>query len=541
MGLVRSFTIDDLIELPRRSTAVVNATGSYLLYTVTEFNQEKKERTGSLRLLEVEGSKDKILCETKDAQEPVFISDTRFLYLLNSNGKTTLKLYDIENTSDIAVHEFDGAIANLQYDQSTATIAFSAFVGENGKMMTAAEAKSDEEQDAHLYDKLFVRHWDAWKTSKRNSIFTSKLTRNKDGAVVAASFHNAILDSSLESPSPVFGSTADFSIFGDQLAFISKDPRVNPAYNTASQIWLQTLGSSRPPRRINDTKGASSSPRFSKDGKKLIYLQMNTAGYEAARNCIMIYDVAARESREVASDWDRSPSSIIWGADSRTILIIADDECYKRLFELKIEAKNTKPIMVKAAKQSVSEVTALANGRLFLSSSSIARAMVYTFIDEAISSTARDVHSGKIHGLSDSSTSTFWFDSADRKVQGLMVKPQDFDADKKYPMLFLIHGGPQGAWTDSWSTRWNPSVMANYGAGYIVIAVNPTGSTGYGQAFTDAIKGEWGSLPYDDLYNGFKFALQKFDFIDPERCAAAGGSYGGYMVNVSLILPIEKC
>lgn len=145
-----------------------------------------------------------------------------------------------------------------------------------------------------------------------------------------------------------------------------------------------------------------------------------------------------------------------------------------------------------------------------------------------VSSTA---HSGSLFGLSRNQVDDVWYDGAfsGQQIHALMVRPSDFDPKKKYPLAYLIHGGPQGAWNDSWSTRWNPAIFAEQG--YVVVCPNPTGSTGYGTALTDAIQGQWGGTPYQDLVKGFEHLEKEYEYIDTDRAVALGASYGGYMIN----------
>lgn len=397
--------------------------------------------------------------------------------------------------------------------------------------MTAEKVKIEDEKVALTYDSLFVRHWDSWKTQRRNAVFTAKpdLIESAGGFKLSKPI-NILSSTELECPEPTFGGTSDFSLSATHVAFVSKDPEVNEAWHTASQVWLTTNSRDEPVRKINHTRGASSNPVFSPDGKTLAYLEMSVPGYESDKNKIMLYNLDTAETTQLASSWDRSPSNLSWNNDGSALLLIADHFGAKRLFEVQLKA-HAEPQLVEAATHSTLSVVSVANGDLFLSSSSLARPMIYSVLSGQHFSNEKVIYAGTIKSLNESANSDFWFASDGRRVHALMTKPNNFDPSKKYPMIYLIHGGPQGAWNDAWSTRWNPNVMANHGDGFITVAVNFTGSTGYGQEFTDAIKGNWGSKPYEDLQNGLDYALEHFDFIDPNRCAAAGASYGGYMIN----------
>ena len=423
---------------------------------------------------------------------------------------------------------------NLTKAHILGRIAFTATTNGAGDILNPEESKKLDNQDALIYDSLYVRHWDTWKTEKVNAIFTTEIDISAKSELLEGIEPANVLNTGLESPVPVFSNASDFDITFGHVAAVAKDPDVNEAWNTASQIWLADLKSPSRLQQINATKGASSSPIFSPDGKTLAYLEMTVPGYEADKNKLVLYDIVSERKTPLISCWDRSPSSIKWNASATVLYLTADHHGRKALYEVVVSKavadSKYEPLLISEAPHSTTSVSALSNGDLFLSSSSLARPMIYTILKESLRERV-EVFKGSIPGLRDQSTSEFWFESDGRKVHALMTVPDHFDSSKKYPMIFLIHGGPQGAWLDAWSTRWNPSTMSNYGSGYVTVAINPTGSTGYGQEFTDRIQGHWGSRPYDDLVRGFDYALKTFSYIDPDRCAAAGASYGGYMIN----------
>lgn len=239
--------------------------------------------------------------------------------------------------------------------------------------------------------------------------------------------------------------------------------------------------------------------------------------------------------------WRKSPSSIAFAADSHSLLVTAEDESVGKLYEIQLEPDSAKGQEVHALTQhgNVSSFKPLKGNRTFFSASSLVDNSFYGIL--SLEPNAAEVASVWTHsnsgeggkfGLRPSQVSSIWSPANDpkvnKKVHSIVVKPSFYEDGKKYPVAYLIHGGPQGAWTDAWSTRWNPAVFAEQG--YIVVAPNPTGSTGYGQPFTDAIRCNWGGDPYEDIVNVFEWVGKNMPDADNSRAVALGGSYGGYMV-----------
>lgn len=297
---------------------------------------------------------------------------------------------------------------------------------------------------------------------------------------------------------------------------------------------------------VPEFEGAASSPVFTPDGKQAAFLMMKTNGYEADKNQIFVLrDVRGPSNKleqafSVSSSegsWDRSPGSIVWTADGKDLLATAEDIGCNNLYRIAGDLQQEAP-QILLNNTFVSEVRPLSDGRIFTSGSSLCDNSIYTIVDPRSTKAATWTHSHsgsgtKLGNLKPSQVSSIWTPASNpninKGVHSFVVKPSNFDSTKKYPVAYLIHGGPQSAWGNSWSTRWNPMVFAE--AGYIVITPNPTGSTGYGQAFTNAIRRNWGGDPYQDIVNVFEWASENIPEADHSRAVALGASYGGYMMN----------
>lgn len=320
---------------------------------------------------------------------------------------------------------------------------------------------------------------------------------------------------------------------------MAKPPGRDSAWQTSQHIYLvPTAGDSSPVAINSDIPGASSYPTYAPDTLTIAYLQMYVPQYEADRNRIILYDRATQSRTALAQNWDHSPSSLAWSVDSDGVFVTAEDKGHVKIFV--IDTIKGEKVTQLTDNHSASGISVLSSFTLIFSLSSLTSpSQIYT-ISSAISLSSlsgpptlrqrSDLHAPLLSPIEFTKPEEFWFTGAlGHSVHGWLIRPPGFDPAIRYPLAFLIHGGPQGAWDDAWSTRWNPAVFA--GAGFVVVAINPTGSTGYGQKFTNAIRRNWGTLPYDDLDRGLTYVLEKYKFIDPEKVAGLGASYGGYMIN----------
>lgn len=365
------------------------------------------------------------------------------------------------------------------------------------------------------YESLFVRHWDSYVKPEKSTLFTGILSRGK----VIKELNNLLSGvPKLETPVAPFGGASDFDISrdGKTVAFHSKSPDLNPANNTQTLVYLTPSDGSSKPSAINLPnktdkagsalpQGASSSPIFSPDGKYLAYLQMYKNGYESDQNKIFLYEISSQNIIPLLKDWDNSPSSIVWSSDSKELFLIAENNGRGKVFKTPaFGGASAKDVTELISEGSVNGLSILPSGKLLVSRNSLTSSTGYSLFDlssKTLTSLLSPVKvDSQLSSLDQVVVEDFSFTGAGGvTVHGLITKPSNFDAKKKWKMAFFIHGGPQGAWTDSWSTRWNPAVFAE--AGYVVVAVNPTGSTGYGQKFVDGIQGQWGKTTRKTYHN----------------------------------------
>lgn len=560
----RRFTPEILLGSPRRSAGVPNPSGTLIAFTVNTYSFEKHAKSTENRLLEVETGDSWILSTNDKLSDFTWIDDKQFLALQgHENGSTELHLYSaaaITRTLELRQSYYcAGSIAAPAANLKIASIGnddyavvVSAESSPDGSLYNEATAKPLR-SSAKLYESLYVRHWDRYETKEKNSLWYGSL-RKSDGKYHLSKLTNALKHTPLECPIRPFGGTDHFDVSNNRIIFVSRDPALKPALSTKNNVYILTIDSwEAPPTGIENIDiggGAKTSPVFSPDGSRAAFLSMKIDGYESDQNRIYVMvdiNVASAPApvsgEEDHSFWSLSPQSLAWSADSKAVLAIVEDQGNAKLFYLPVETSEKVRPRVLTQDGSVSAVTSLVNGKLFLSCSSLIDSSLYQIIgtessdkkplwEDSISN-----HGSKF-GLRKDQVYRMWTPAnnpqINKHVQSWVFTPSNLKKSQKYPVAYLIHGGPQGAWADSWSTRWNPAVFAEQG--YIVVAPNPTGSTGYGQKFTDAINKNWGGDPYEDIVKVFEWVGKNMPEADNGRAVALGGSYGGYMVNCKILL-----
>jgi dipeptidyl aminopeptidase/acylaminoacyl peptidase len=385
-----------------------------------------------------------------------------------------------------------------------------------------------EEQDKKktsgiLFDRLFIRHWDTWKDGRRSHVFVMP---TGGGDVV-----DIMKGMDADSPSKPFGGPEEitFTPDGQAVVFGARDVGREEAWSTDFDLYLAPIDGSKVRASLTEANEAwDTNPVFSPDGKTLAYLAMERPGYESDRLRIVLRSWADGEVRVLTPDWDRSPRTIVWSPNGKQIYTTAANLGQVSLYRIDVKSGEVKMVLKEGRVRSPS----MAGDRIVFGMDHLRSPVelysvktngkglkAITKINEAKVAAAR-------MGEPEQFTFKGWNDET---VYAYIVKPVDFDPSKKYPVAFLVHGGPQGSFGNDFHYRWNP--QAYTGAGYAAVMVDFHGSTGYGQAFTDAIRGDWGGKPLVDLQKGLAAALEKYPWMDGDRVGALGASFGGYMMN----------
>ncbi|EIW65930.1 hypothetical protein TREMEDRAFT_70362 [Tremella mesenterica DSM 1558] len=448
--------------------------------------------------------------------------------------------------------------SDLKYDRSREIILFSGQVWDNGGFEDVEKKDKEFEERGNsgmVFDDLFIRHWDRWRIpGKTWTIGLVKLSSTDP----SPKFVNILRDTKAISPmDPI-----EYTISPTHLAINIKPWHLPPAQHTRTDIHLLpfTTIPTTPIHLTPYTHGAISSLSFSPDGKVLAWLEMMKDGYESDRNIVKTYNLSDETITIWTVNWDRSPSSISWSLDSTSLFLLAGNEGRVLPFHLVKPGSTPIPLWDEHSANSIVQVS---KNKLMVSISSFYHpAQVYLLnldpqeetrhqsndflIPNPIGeSSDKLVNNNTLHSLTNFSShiadslrgvevEELWTKGTDHySIMSWILKPPGWQDQKqqtyRWPMVFWVHGGPESAWEDEWSTRWNAALFAK--KGYWVVAVNPTGSTGYGQEFTERIKGEWGGKPYKDLLAVYQNVLETYPEIDPQRTAMLGASYGGYMAN----------
>ncbi|KAL7421332.1 Dipeptidyl-peptidase 5 [Cryptotrichosporon argae] len=504
-----AYTPVDMLATPRPQAPVVHPDGVRALSAVDRWDPKTDKMARTVSLLQLNATTFTVLFTSPPSEASSFFwADGELAYL---NGSTLFH-------ASKPIFTFPSGIdpSNLAYDAVSHKLAFSGFVWADGNFTaTGAHDAAYEERGTTgvVYDELFVRHWDSWITPGRAQTIGVVDLHTKE---IANVLNGTGLYSQLD---PI-----ELAFHADTLAFSLKNPRYNVAANTREDVYLLS-----PRGKLTNltphVHGQTSSLAFSGDGK-LAWLEMAEPGYEADRRVVVVHD--GKRAERWTKRWDRSPASVSW-AGNDSLLLLA--EHHGRVLPYHLTHKGHLPTPL-ATNGSTSAI-AVVEGGVLLSTSSIRGPAELYLLEHA---TNRHEDPDKTPGSLKQIThhadplevhvEEFWFEGVDTEVMGWAV----WKGNKtEYPLAFMIHGGPQGAWEDAWSTRWNPAVFAEHG--YFVVAINPTGSTGYGQEFCDRIQQSWGDRPYKDLLAGYNAALELYPQINPDRTAALGASYGGYMIN----------
>ena len=387
----------------------------------------------------------------------------------------------------------------------------------------AAEKKDPLAGSARTYDQLFVRHWDTWADGTRSQLFVLPLTgAGAPGNGVA--IQGALVG---DAPSKPFGGAEEvsWSPDGRTVYFALREPgRIEPLSTNLDIFSAPADGSSAPTNLTAANKATDTQPSVSPDGRKLAYLAMRRPGFEADRYVLTIRDLGTGQTVSLTERWDRSVGSIAWAPDSRSLYVTAEDTQENPLW--RVDAASGQVTRLTQA-GNVSAVAVGPQGAIVAMNSLTAPDDFYR-VAGAAPQRLTSVNAAKLAGIDMPTVDRFSFKGANNDtVWGYSVKP--YGAQGKVPIAFMVHGGPQGSSNNSWSYRWNPAVIA--GAGYGLVAVDFHGSTGYGQAFTDAISNNWGGWPLEDLQKGLAAATAKYPWLDANNACALGASYGGYMMN----------
>ncbi|KQN14722.1 MULTISPECIES: S9 family peptidase [unclassified Sphingomonas] len=535
----RQLTIDDVVKLSRVSSPAVSKDGRWLVWEQRETDLAADRGRFDLWRLDLtrKGAKPEPLIAEADVNETgaQFSADGATVYYQSDKGGSdAVWSIGIAGGTPRKLTSFEGGFGGFKVAPTGDKLVVWADRKPGAPSLAPAIVKKDPNAGAgRTYDQLFVRHWDTWSNGDRSQLFVLPLTAagaQGDGVAVTGGLIG-------DAPSKPFGGGEEvsWSADGRTLYFALREAGRIEATSTNLDIFsVPADGSAAPVNLTAANTGMDNLPTVSPDGRTLAWFAMARAGFEADRQVLMTRDLASGQVRAVTQGWDRSVASIAWSPDSKRIYVTADDTQETPVFAVD---PMTGKVTRLTQEGHVGAVVPTPNGVVVAINSLTAPDDFYAL---AVKGTRMpkperltSVNAGKLAGIDMPTVTRFNFKGAnDDTVWGYAVKPYGSPASTqngKVPVAYMVHGGPQGSSNNSWSYRWNPAVFA--GAGYGLVAVDFHGSTGYGQAFTDAISNNWGGWPLEDLQKGLAAATAKFGWLDGDRACALGASYGGYMMN----------
>ncbi len=520
----RTYTIEDLLKVRRVGDPQVSPDGKQVAFTIGDVNFDANRVVTHIYVTPLEGGGMKQLTTgdrsstaprwSPDGKKIAFTTGGQ-LWVMESDGDKKEQVTKISTGAAAPVWSPDGK-----------WIAFSSEVYPDCKD-DECNKKRDEQAEAskvkaHIVTRLLYKHWDEWRDVKRTHVF---VVSSKGGTA------RQVTTGDFDSPPYAASTGVDFAFSPDssEIAFLQNPDKVE-AISTNSDIFVLPLSGGASKNITIRNRGYDAGPVYTRDGKFILYRSQATAGFEADRWRLMAYNRATGASVELIKGFDLQVEDVVLSPDGNTIYFTAGDRGKHPIFRVPSSGGAAQKIVSDVFATNV-RITPDGKALVFASSSMAAPAEIYTSNADGSGLRAlTSVNSQLIRSANLKPAEEIeWTGALGKKIHGYIIKPNNFDASRKYPLVVLIHGGPQSAWNDNWGYRWNPQVFAN--AGYVVFAPNPRGSTGYGQQFVNEISGDWGGKVYIDIMNGVADVLRRNTFIDRSRVGAAGASYGGYMVN----------
>ena len=523
------FSVHDMLAMERISDPQVSPDGRWVVFVLRKTDLEANLGRTDLWLVGADGSELRRLTShpAKDFN-PRWASDGQFIWFISTRSESS-QVWRIRVDGGEAEQITDEPldVGNLVVSPDGKHIGFTMEVFPYCNTASETKGRLDEieakKASGRIYERIFVRHWDTWKDGRRSHLFVIPTT---GGDVL-----DVMSGWDTDTPSKPFGGTEEITFTPDGKGLIFTARRRGPGepWSTDFNLYLASVDGSKSPTPLTARNEAwDTHPVFSPDGKTLAYLAMARPGYESDRFRVVLMAWPGGKKRSLAESWDRSPSSLCWSEDSKTIYATAANTGQKSLFAIDVKSGRVRTIV----KDGNVSSPGIAANRIIYGLSSM-RSPVELYSVKPDGGNVRqitNINSAKVIAARMGQYEQFSFKGWNNEtVYCYVVKPVDFNPHKKYPVAFLIHGGPQGSFGNIFHYRWNPQAYA--GAGYAAVMVDFHGSTGYGQAFTDSIRGDWGGKPLEDLRKGLVAALKRYQWMDGDRVGALGASFGGYMIN----------
>jgi dipeptidyl aminopeptidase/acylaminoacyl peptidase len=560
---MRPFTFEDMMKLKRIGDPQPSPNGKWVLFAAVDVDVAANKKTSHIWTVPLAGGQEREIIADQDGDRPRWAPDGKhFAFISNKEGGSQVWIADFDSAG--------GKVTGTHKLTSLSTEAGGELWSPDGKNIlftsdvypecdgvpdseTACNAKKlkeveDSKVKAIVFDRLLYRHWTSYKRGKRSHIFVT----SADGGGIPRD----LTPGDFDAPEFSLGGQDDyaFSPAGQEICYTSNHDKVE-ATSTNNDLWIVpveagTGGTPVAPKNITaDNPASDSTPLYSPDGRYIAYRAQKRPGYESDRFRLMLYDRKTGEKKNLTEDFDGWVGTYTWWG-SKWLFFVSEKNGSARIYYTDLDF--VKPGVVETSLKGYDDDITITQDNKFLVYSQMSinappeiykSPMILVRMPHCGEEGGGDICSSqdpnfRLTHLNDPILSqvamppleSFWFPGAfGDKVQGFLIKPPSFDPNKKYPLKFIIHGGPEVPMGDLWSYRWNAELFAS--SGYVVIMINFHGSPGYGQKFIDEINGDWGGAPFEDLMKGLDYAEKTYPFIDKDRECALGASYGGYMAN----------
>jgi dipeptidyl aminopeptidase/acylaminoacyl peptidase len=519
-----AITFDDLIQMHRVAEARVSPDGKWVAYTVSTPDMDANRGVSNIWIVPTTGGAALQLTQSGHDSSPVWSPDGKTIAFLSSrSGDSQVYLLSMEGGEAKPLTHLSTGADIVKWSPDGKTIAFTSSVYPDCKDDACNSTRDAEKEKnkvkAHVAVHLLYRHWTHWNEGKRSHLFVVPL----EGSTAP---RDLTTGANYDVPPDERGGPGDLNFSPDskEICFTVE------AISTNGDLFLVPVAGDEI-KRITTQPGFDGGPVYSPDGKYIAYHAQLTPEHESDRWRVMLYDRATAKIENLSEGFDRSANELTWSADSKTIYFTAENETLQPIYAMAARA-GAEPKKLIGDNYDLG-ISLSGGGKTLVFERTSLTMPAEIFVAASDGSGVRQLthHNDSIlASLKMNEPETFWFEGAEgTRVQAMLIRPPDFDSTKKYPLVVVLHGGPQTMSSNAWGYRWNQQVFS--AAGYVSLMINRRGSTGYGQKFTDEITNDWGNKAYIDVMNGTDFTLKKYPFTDGSRMAAVGGSYGGYLAD----------
>ncbi len=515
----RAFTIEDLYRVKNVGSPVVSPSGNKIAFTVTDYNLKEGKSNSDIYILYPDGATENISSKDVSETDPFWASDNEIYFLNNSQ----VHRYTVNDRKTVQVTDFATGVSKPSLAPDKKSIVFISDIfpecgADNFCNKKLSESSESGPVQAYMSDELMFRHWTEYNGEKKSSLISYNIESN---------YYQLLAESHWLSGNFMLGGDVKFTISpdGKEICYIS-NPDMNLAASTNSDLLVLNLETQKTTNLTKENKAWDGYPIYSPNGFFIAFKMQTIADYESDRYRLAVYNRSTKKIDVLTEDFDYTVNDFCWGEDSETLYFTADKEGYSPLHSFNIHSKE---IIALTGKQSIFgfDIAPDQNAIYYVARAVHKPGELYRITKDNLIQQMTSMNQKLLDEVDVRPAEQMWFEGADgKKVHVFIVKPHNFDASKKYPLILNVHGGPQSQWMDSFRGDW----QIYPGAGYVVAFPNPHGSTGYGQEYTAAISGDWGGKVYEDVMK-VTDAIEQLSYIDKDRIGAMGWSYGGYMMN----------